>query len=149
MQQDYPAIDFVTRILCPDEEGVAVHVPFDRWDASSSDRWFAELSRRLEELLGPMGAYALMARAISDAGRHWPLLRSDLLDQDGLHALSLYLTYPSVDGNSCSEAVAASLQTLVDSLELLLNSLLGRELTDALLPTPAHMATTPDLSEGG
>ncbi len=122
-------------------------VPFDRWDAPSSERWFALLTRRLEELLGPMGTRALMVRAINDAGRRCPLLLPDLLDDAGLHVTPLFRDYPSAGGAGCSAEVAASLQALVDSVEILLTSLLGKELTDTLLPDPSQPDALVDSQE--
>ncbi len=108
-------------------------LPFGTTDALSVDGWFASLTESLQELLGAQGAQAILSRALEDARRSWPQLRWVSMKSGGLDLSSLYSNYPSPHGNGYSLEGAVALRGLVDSLHLLLECLLGQQLTSDLM----------------
>ncbi len=108
-------------------------LPFGTADALSADGWFASLTESLEELLGARGAQAVLSRALEDARRSWPQLRRVALKSGGLDLSLLCSTYPSPQGEGFSLEAAVALQGLVDSIQLLLECLLGRQLASELM----------------
>ncbi len=108
-------------------------LPFDASDASSVDGWFAGLTQSLEELLGAQGAQSVLARALEDARRTWPQLSRVVFKHGGLDLSPLCSSYPSPLGDGCSLEASVALRGLVDSLKILLECLLGWELTAGLV----------------
>ncbi len=117
-------------------------LPFGATDAPSADGWFSGLAESLEELLGAQGAQAVLSRALEDARRTWPQLSRVTLGSGGFDFSVFHSAYPAPRGKGFSLESATALQGLVDSLNLLLECLLGRQLASELMAWQGRSSST-------
>lgn len=117
--------------------------PYCTGDIMSVERWFAAVSRGLEDMIGPLGAQAILARALNDARQRWPLLELVRVEC-WKYTFSDFHTHrgeDSLDGASLEQL--AALKGLGDSLKILLDCLLGTTLTAHLMSSPDPSAEAP------
>ncbi len=125
-----------------------VDLPFGTADVQKADSWFSALAESLEELLGSLGAQAVLSRALEDARRRWPQLSHVSLRPKGFELSLFFSSYRVPNGEDCSTEGIVALQGLVECLQLLLECLLGRQMAAELMAVTVDPRGESEQQEG-